>query len=60
MPHIRSAQVCLTVLPGVPLGVPVMDGQGWGAYLVPLMEGAPGSTHSGLGHGAEQRAAVVT
>ena len=36
----------------IPLAVPAVDGQGWGAYLVPLPEGAPESVHPGLGLGA--------
>lgn len=45
---------------GIPLTVPAVDRQGWGAYLVPPTEGVPASTHPGLGQGAELRALLVT
>lgn len=35
----------------MPWAVPAADRHGWGAYLVPLPEGAPETAHPGLGQG---------
>lgn len=49
--------VCLS-LSGLHLAVAAVDGQGWGAYLMLLTEGAPQSAWPGTG--VEQGAVVVT